>query len=133
MTITYGPASEANIGELHPELQRLLRACALELPSYFDISVTCGWRGEADQNEAFRTGASKLRWPDSAHNKKPARAYDYACYGRDQAGKPVQVYDIEDILMRQGAMRLVAHRIGVRLRPLIDWDKPHVELAKDVP
>lgn len=128
MAIKYGPASQANINELHSSLQRLVYAYADEAPPYFDISVTCGFRGEAEQNKAFAEGNSKLKWPNSAHNKQPACAFDFACYGRDQAGKPVQLYDVEDVLMRQGAIRFVAAKLGIPLRPLIDWDKPHVEL-----
>ncbi len=32
------------------------------------MMVTWGWRGEEDQNNAYDTKASELRWPDSKHN-----------------------------------------------------------------
>lgn len=49
--------------------QRLRRVCWKAL-SYgvIDFAVIWGWRNEHQQNEAFRTGASKKRWPDSQHN-----------------------------------------------------------------
>jgi len=33
-----------------------------------DAHVSCAYRGEAAQNEAYANGLSKKRWPDSKHN-----------------------------------------------------------------
>lgn len=30
--------------------------------------ISCGWRDQADQNQAFADGKSKLQWPHSQHN-----------------------------------------------------------------
>jgi peptidoglycan L-alanyl-D-glutamate endopeptidase CwlK len=43
-----------------------------------DFSVICGFRGEKEQNEAYASGNSKLKWPQSKHNKKPSEAVDVA-------------------------------------------------------
>ncbi len=41
-----------------------------------DCSVIWGHRGHDAQQEAFRSGASKLRWPLSNHNASPSKAVD---------------------------------------------------------
>jgi hypothetical protein len=127
MAISYGKASQGHIEQLHPDLQRLLWAYADVAPEWLDIAVTCSFRGEAEQNKAFAEKASKVQWPNSAHNRQPAWAFDFiAC----ENGK--RTYDREEMLMRQGAIRLVAAQIKVPLRRFIDWDAPHVERLKGV-
>lgn len=37
-------------------------------PALDDIAVTCGLRGETDQNKAVSEGTSKLVWPKGKHN-----------------------------------------------------------------
>lgn len=36
--------------------------------THFDFTVLEGWRSKERQNEMFRTGKSKVRWPNSKHN-----------------------------------------------------------------
>lgn len=121
--IKYGKTSRANIDELDGRLQTLLYRYSDVAPESLDISVICGFRGEAEQEAAFKLGRSRKRWPESAHNKQPAKAFDFNPY-------PFTSYDNRDAwLLRQGALRIVAAQHGIRLKPLIDWDLPHVELA----
>jgi peptidoglycan LD-endopeptidase CwlK len=123
--IKYGPKSRAQLDTLHPTLARVLYDYADLAPPELDLSVVCGHRGEAEQNKAFAEGKSKLRWPFSGHNKQPARAVDICPY----IGGKLEWNDRNEFLLRQGALRLVAAQRGVRLKPLIDWDLPHLELA----
>jgi hypothetical protein len=122
VAIKYGKASRAKIEELHPLLARVLYDYADVAPPDLDITIVCGQRGEAEQNAAFAAGKSKKRWPDSAHNKSPARAFDFAPY-------PVDWGDRDRFLRVRGALELVASQRGIRLKPLIDWDVGHLELA----
>jgi peptidoglycan L-alanyl-D-glutamate endopeptidase CwlK len=48
-----------------------------------DFSVICGFRGEKEQNEAYSSGHSKLKWPQSKHNKIPSEAVDIVPYPID--------------------------------------------------
>jgi len=48
----------------HPYLQELFD---IVLPAH-DATWIWGFRGEEAQDEAFRLGNSKLRWPNSVHN-----------------------------------------------------------------
>jgi hypothetical protein len=124
VAIKYGKASRAKIEELHPLLARVLYDYADVAPPDLDITIVCGQRGEAEQNAAFAAGKSKKRWPDSAHNKSPARAVDICPFydGKLQWG------DRDRFLMVQGALRLVAAQRGIKLKPMISWDSPHIEL-----
>lgn len=46
------------------------------------VHISCGWRGEKEQTDAYNSGKSKLRWPYSKHNvldsegNKKSRAID---------------------------------------------------------
>lgn len=120
--IKYGKGSQAKIAELDGRLQTLLHRYSDVAPESLDLSVICGFRGEAEQNAAYKLGRSKLEWPRSAHNKQPAKAFDFNPY-------PFTDFSDRDAwLMRQGALRIVAAIHGIRLKPLIDWDLPHVEI-----
>ena len=131
MAIKYGKESRANIAELHPDLQRLLDRYSDVAPAELDLKVIDAFRGEAEQNKAHAEGNSTKPWPESAHNKKPARAFDFTPF-------PFTTWDdLDQFLVRQGALRLVAAQHGIRLKPLISWNDPkrvtwdagHVELA----
>lgn len=52
----------------------------LNVVKRFDITVLCGHRGEAEQNAAYAAGNSKLKWPNSKHNKTPSEAVDIVPY-----------------------------------------------------
>lgn len=73
----WGTKSQRIYGELHPDLQLI---CTYILHEVADISLVYGHRGRTDQNLMFENGFSKLRFPDSKHNKKPSRAVDLQPY-----------------------------------------------------
>ena len=54
---------------------------------YPDIHISCGYRGKEEQEKAFRSGSSKLHYPDSKHNQNPAEALDL--FQLDSAGKGI--------------------------------------------
>lgn len=53
----------------HPDLIRVLKWVDKIIP----IIIICGVRDKEEQNAAYTTGASKLKYPDSNHNITPAR------------------------------------------------------------
>lgn len=75
----FGKRSTENLKQTHPDLQTIFN----EVIKYFDCSVIEGNRGEYEQNEAFRKGLSKLKYPQSKHNKEPAMAADVVPYPID--------------------------------------------------
>lgn len=60
----YGRNSMNNIKTLHPTFVQPL----MDVIKIVDISVSCGARGELEQDEKFVSGASTVKFPDSAHN-----------------------------------------------------------------
>lgn len=87
-----------------------------------DATWVCGARSEDDQNEAFRTGHSKKRWPNSKHNcpdGRPSIAADVAPY---IPGVGIPWNDREKFVLFAGMIFMAAKTEGVELRWGGDWD-----------
>jgi peptidoglycan L-alanyl-D-glutamate endopeptidase CwlK len=69
-----GANSQRKLSTCHPDLIRLIERAA----QYYEFTVTCGHRGEKEQNVAYDNKRSKVRYPNSRHNRKPSRAVDLA-------------------------------------------------------
>lgn len=101
-----------------------LRACDERLQILFgevilhvDVSILCGHRTEEEQEEAFRTGHSNLRWPQSKHNSLPSLAVDIAPW-------PIDWSD-ELRFWTTGAFVMgIASQMGIGLRWGGLWDRP---------
>lgn len=110
---------------------RLILTQAIEL---YDFSVLKGFRGEQEQNKAYREGKSKLQYPESKHNQTPSRAVDIAPY-------PIDWEDKKRFYYLAGLIKGIAHAEGVKIRWGGDWDRdgdfddqsfndlPHFELV----
>lgn len=72
----YSEVGQDRINECHPDIQ----AIWAELIKWVDATVFCGHRGEAEQNQAFLENKSKLKFPNSEHNKVPSMAIDSGPY-----------------------------------------------------
>lgn len=70
----FSAKSLAKLAEADPRLQSVFLAAIPDSP--VDFRITCGHRGKADQEAAVARGASKVHWPNSAHNQTPAQAVD---------------------------------------------------------
>lgn len=79
----FSKESLAKLETCDPELQILFK----EVVKGYDCKVTCGHRGEKEQNEAFENGTSKLKWPNGNHNKMPSMAIDCPPYPVDYSDK----------------------------------------------
>jgi len=100
---------------------RMLRA------SFYDLKITCGFRNKQDQNEAFLEGNSQLKWPNSRHNRYPSRAFDFIVYKNG-----IQAWDDRELLATtRGIAYGIASELGIKLKPTIQWDLYHIELADD--
>lgn len=49
----------------------------------YDCSILCGHRNEYNQNLAYYSRASRVKWPNSKHNSFPSKAVDVAPYPID--------------------------------------------------
>lgn len=115
---------------------RRLQDVFQEVIKHYDCSIIEGIRDEHTQNEYFRTGKSKLKFPESKHNKKPSKAIDVAPY-------PIDWDDAGRFRLFAGFVMGVAAMKGVKLRYGGDWDGdltakdqsfhdlPHFEILED--
>jgi len=99
-----------------------------------DFSVICGHRDANAQNLAYTQGHSKLKWPNSKHNKTPSEAVDIVPYPIDwndtsrfeTLGQIVmQTWETEIDDEDKGDWEL---RWGKNFKGLVDW--PHFELRR---
>lgn len=121
-----GAPSLHELGTCHPELQSLIRDAAagvdrgdLAYAGIHDMTVSCGFRNEKDQNEAVRTGASKDPWPTSHHNRMPSDAVDVEPYP-ERWSDPVKLAVLHAYIVG------LARQRGMKLHG-ISWDAPHIE------
>ncbi len=127
---SYSERSEANLSEAHPALQAVFR----EVIKTFDHTVIEGFRGQAEQDAAFHAGKSKLKFPQSMHNRRPSLAVDVCPY-------PIDWTDTRRFYLFAGYVLATARSMGVELRWGGDWDRdlqwkdqtfhdlPHFELV----
>jgi hypothetical protein len=126
-----GNSSLDKLSTCHPELQELIKDAArgvdagdLAYAGVTDMSVSCGWRGKAEQEAAFKAGTSKLHWPHGAHNKmvddKPLS--DAA----DVEPWPEKWTDPVKLAVLHAYIVGLARQRGMRLHG-ISWDAPHIE------
>ena len=127
---SFGRASRNRLATCHDDLQRLFGAVVVS----FDSSVLAGHRGQAEQDRLFAEGKSKLKYPDSKHNKYPSMAVDVApC--------PVDWSDTSRFYYFAGFVKATALSMGITIRWGGDWnsnfvtndqtfmDLPHYELV----
>ena len=109
--------SKKRLKQCDPRLQKILNHAIKEV----DFTILCGHRNEEDQNEAYRTGKSTKRWPQSKHNKKPSLAVDVAPW----FGPQVKI-DWDDLLAfarLAGYFEAIADHLGIRIRWGADWNE----------
>ncbi len=75
---------EQKLTEAHPDLVEWFKALKAR---HSNVHVSWSYRDKASQTQAFTSGASKLQFPQSAHNKQPAMALDIFLI--DETGKAV--------------------------------------------
>ena len=80
---TLSPRSYAHLDTCDTRIKCVIERAIKLVPKELDFIVLCGFRGEQEQNLAFNAGNSKLRWPESRHNKNPSLAVDVVPYPID--------------------------------------------------
>jgi len=128
---SFGANSKVNLGESHPDLQKLFN----KVVETYDCSVIEGYRGKEEQDAAFHSGKSKLKYPKSKHNRQPSLAVDVVPY-------PVDWEDTKQFYHFAGFVQGIAEEMNISLRWGGDWnsnrlfedqsfhDLPHFELVK---
>ena len=106
----------------HIDLQYLFN----EVIKEFDCVVIEGHRGKEAQDEAFRTGKSKLQYPKGNHNATPSNAVDVAPYNKKTKGiewkDSKAFYFFSGYVICMAKMLYKQERITHRIRWGGDWD-----------
>jgi len=128
----FSKSSKEKLDTCHEELRRLF----LAVSKYYDCTILCGHRSKAEQDDAVRTGHSKLAWPNSKHNSLPSKAIDVVPFPIDWKTK-------ERFYHFSGFVLGIAKLLDIKVRWGGDWnnnlnfndetftDLPHFELIGD--
>ena len=108
---SYSERSRRNLAEAHPALQAVFN----RVIETFDHTVIEGYRGEDAQMAAYHAGRSKVKFPQSMHNRTPALAVDACPY-------PIDWKDYRRFYLFAGFVLATARAMGVKLRWGGDWD-----------
>lgn len=131
---TFSKRSREQLNTCHPKLVQVLEAAIKKI----DFSVIEGHRGEAEQNRAFAEGKSRLRWPNSKHNKMPSEAVDIWPHPfKPEYWNQIEVWEnLAKVVLE------CAEELGIKIRWGGDWnqngdwrdekfiDGPHFELME---
>ncbi len=92
-------------------LQKIMK----EAIKHVDFTILEGHRDEETQNEYFRQGKSKLKYPKGKHNSIPSKAIDVAPY-------PIDWSDTRRFDHLAGIIVGIGLTMGIKLRWGGDWD-----------
>ena len=73
---TFSETSKSRLKTCHRDLQMLFAHVIQE----YDCTIVCGHRDKEAQDQAYDEGKSKLKYPNSKHNRIPSWAVDAAPY-----------------------------------------------------
>lgn len=126
MTYKWGASSTERLVTCDKKLQEM--ADMMLRRSSFDLTITCGYRTEDEQNEAYKNGKSRAKFGESKHNFFPSKAIDICPY-------PIN-WDNNDSRWQEMALNAMwcAGKLGFE----ITWggsfksikDMPHFELKE---
>jgi len=114
----FGDTSNRRLDTSHHIHQLLWRRVVAER----DCSVTEGHRDKVKQNYYFKTGTSKVQWPDSDHNSIPSMAVDCVPYPELWSSKAAFFELREVVLAKWSTMEDEGLTDGYVLKWGGDWD-----------
>lgn len=103
------------LDRVHPSLVKLVE----EVAKYFSLIIICGERSKAEQDEAFNTGHSKVKWPSSKHNIMVPETH---CSAIDIAPLPYDMKDLQRLCYFAGFIKAKGQDMGYNIRWGCDWD-----------
>lgn len=107
----FSQASQDKLATCDKRLQEVFN----EVIKYFDCTVITGHRNKESQDEKYRRGLSKVKYPDSKHNVYPSMAIDVAPY-------PIDWSDRERFSYFAGFVKGLAQSKNITIRWGGDWD-----------
>jgi len=107
----YSHKSTERLNSSHPDLQKLFNSVIKK----FDNTILWGYRDKSAQDEAFKSGNSKVQFPKSKHNSLPSLAIDAAPY-------PIDWNDLDRFYHFAGYVRGMADILNIKIRWGGDWN-----------
>ncbi len=101
--------------------QRLIRLFE-EVVKDYDCTVIYGHRTKEEQDRAYQEKKSKLKYPQSKHNKYPSMAVDVAPWFPEMG---IDWEDYGAFYMFAGYVMKTAKDMGISIRNGGDWDSDH--------
>lgn len=115
--------SKERLGNANKDLVILAEAVLQKI----DVIITCSHRNKQDQDEAYKNGKSKLKYPQSKHNTLPSKAIDFAIKKNG-----IITWDKKEYDNLGGIIKEVAEDLGLTVKWGGDfsgfYDGPHVEI-----
>lgn len=118
-------SSMKKLGTVHTDLELVM----MEVIKQYDITVLCGLRGEEEQNNAYKNGLSKLKYPESRHNRSTILNTNVVSDAVDVAPYPIDWADLDRFYFLAGLVFGVAGKlkedgkITHNIRWGGDWDQ----------
>jgi hypothetical protein len=109
----FSDKSAAQLATCAEPLQRLFEAV---LADGHDCTIIEGHRTKEKQEEYFRTGKSKKKWPDGKHCSMPSQAVDVMPYPIDWSDRP-RLEAFAKVVFAKAA------ELGIKVRWGGDWDQ----------
>lgn len=100
----------------HHDLQKVFN----EVIKHYDCTILQGHRSKEEQDEYYRTGKSKVQYPNSKHNSQPSMAVDVAPWYDDVPH--VRWDDSAGFYHFAGFVLGIASQMNIALRWGGDWD-----------
>jgi peptidoglycan L-alanyl-D-glutamate endopeptidase CwlK len=120
----FSTASLKKLADCHSDLQTLFN----EAVKTMDMTIVTGYRGQVEQDQAFKDGRSKLMFPHGKHNKLPSMAVDACPYPYDWSKNE------PDIKILDAHIKKTAEALGIEITYGGDWtdfpDTDHWELKE---
>ena len=100
-----------------PDLQFLF----IEVAKIFPIKILKVFRDQVEQDAAYASGHSNVKWPNSKHNKYPSEAVDW-CPEPYIPGGPIDWQNVGRFYFYAGFILGMGLRSGFKIRSGADWD-----------
>lgn len=88
--------------------KRLQKICLIAI-ELFDFTVISGSRTKEEQNQLYKEGKTKLKYPHSKHNRYPSLAIDLAPY-------PTDWNNPRDFVFLAGIIFTIAEQNDIKIR-----------------
>ena len=92
MGYKWGKTSLERIATCDKRLQDMANMMLERSP--FDLTITCGYRTEDEQNKAYEEGKSLAKFGSSKHNTFPSKAIDICPYPIDWSSKDTRWQEV---------------------------------------